>query len=159
MPIYMKYGTVNGDVTAEGFKQWIEVHSFQWGVGRAISTPVGAAKNREASAPSVSEITVTKELDGASVPLMQAALGASKAVEVKFFFTRTDHDKVETYLKYTLTNTLVSGYSVSSGGAALNESLSLNFTKIEVNHTPSESEGTGGTPQVATYDLAAAKTT
>jgi len=159
MAIYMKFGTVNGDVTAEGFKQWIAIHSFQFGVGRGISTPVGSSKNREASAPSVSEITVTKELDSASVPLLQAALGASKAVEVKVFFTRTDKDKMETYLKYTLTNTLVSGYSVSSGGAELKESLSLNFTKVEVNHTPGESEGTAGTPQVATYDLSQAKTT
>ena len=62
MPIYMKYndGAVKGDVTAEGHEAWIECNSFQWGVGRGISSPTGASADRESSAPSVSEIVVTK---------------------------------------------------------------------------------------------------
>ena len=77
MPIYVKYGDIKGDVTAEGHKGsdgWFEVQSFQWGVGRGISAPTGKNVDREASAPSVSEITMTKSMDIASYRLLDEAL-------------------------------------------------------------------------------------
>jgi type VI secretion system secreted protein Hcp len=68
MPIYMKYndGSIKGDKTADGHQDWIVLNSFQWGVGRGISSPTGGSKDRESSAPSLSEITVTKHQDAAS---------------------------------------------------------------------------------------------
>ena len=73
MPIYMKYGTkIKGESLAEGHKGtegWIEINSVQWGCSRGINTPVGGSGKREASAPSVSEITVTKLMDSTS-PLL-----------------------------------------------------------------------------------------
>jgi len=74
MPIYVQYGTIPGDVTATGHEKWIEVNSFQWGVGRGISSPTGGSSDREASAPSVSEIVVTKPTDIASVKLLDESL-------------------------------------------------------------------------------------
>jgi len=44
MALYMKYGDIKGAVTTDGFKDWIELNSFQWGVGRAI----GSARTRPA---------------------------------------------------------------------------------------------------------------
>ena len=35
MAIYMKFGSIDGAVTTKGFEKWIELNSFQWGVGRA----------------------------------------------------------------------------------------------------------------------------
>jgi len=130
MPIYIKYGDIKGDVTAEGHENWIEVNSFQWGVGRGISSPTGASADRESSAPSISEITVTKAQDVATTNILDAAL-QGEGVEVKIDFCKTDKGKLETYMTYTLTNTLISGHSISSGGDRPSESLSLNFTKVE----------------------------
>ena len=39
MAIYLQYGKIKGDVTTEGLKDWIELRSFQWGVGRGIASP------------------------------------------------------------------------------------------------------------------------
>ena len=39
MPIYVKYGTIAGNVTESGHTGWVEVNSFQWGVGRGIGSP------------------------------------------------------------------------------------------------------------------------
>src|SRR5262245_9634151 len=115
MPIYMKYDKIEGDVTAEGFKKQVDVQSFQWGVGRGISTPTGAAENREASAPSVSEIVITKVLDNGSPGLLEEALhGEGK--KVNLVFVKTDKGKLEPYLEIELTETMISGFSVSSGG-------------------------------------------
>lgn len=156
MPIYMKYGDVQGDSTAEGHEKWIEVNSFQWGVGRGISSPTGGSADREASAPSVSEIVVTKPQDSASAKLLDASL-QGEGVDVTIDFCKTDKGVLETYLQYTLENTMISGYSLSSGGDRPQESLSLNFTKVECNATPMGAKNEGESPDRVGYDVALAK--
>jgi type VI secretion system Hcp family effector len=47
-------------------------------VARGISSPTGGASGRESSAPSVSEIVVTKATDVSSPGLFRAALGGGK---------------------------------------------------------------------------------
>lgn len=153
MAIYMKFGVVKGNVTAKDYEDWIELQSLQWGLGRGISTPVGAAKNREASSPSVSEVVVTKPMDKATTDLMKAALSDNKGVEAEIVITSTEQEKC----RYKLTNTLVSGYSVSSGGDEPNESISLNFTKVEFVHSEFNLDNDAANPIRVNYDLALAK--
>ena len=118
MAIYMKYGDIDGAVTTTGFEKWIELSSFQWGVGRAIGTAARGAATREASEPSISEIVVTKRLDKASTKLFMDAVAGDLSATVKFKFTTTTKDKIDTFLAYELTNCGLSGYSISSGGDA-----------------------------------------
>lgn len=157
MAIFLKYGELKGEVTASTHKEWIEVHSFQWGVGRGISSGVGGASKREASAPSVSEITITKSFDAASPLMMKEALGG-KAVTVKFDMTQTDNGgKHIAYQKYILTNCLISGYSISTGGDRPSESLSLNFTKIDSEYLKIDDKFASATTGHVIYDMALAK--
>ena len=156
MAIYIKYTNpaINGDVTTQGFAQQIEISSFQWGVGRGIGSPTGASGNREASTPSVSEITVTKNLDNASGNLLKEALGSGGKATLVISFVRTDGTTgADVYLEVTLTDTMISGYSISSGGDKPSESLSFNFVKIEVKFTPMKADGSKGSPFPVTYDL------
>ena len=156
MPIYMKYEGIDGDTTADGHAKWIEVNSFQWGVGRGISSPTGGSMDRESSAPSVSEIVVTKAQDVATTKLLDEALqGEGKKVQIDF--CKTDKGKLETYMQYVLENTLISGYSISSGGDRPSESLSLNFTKIEFKNTEMGKDNKGGASAAVTYDISLAK--
>jgi type VI secretion system secreted protein Hcp len=156
MPIYMKYTGIDGDVTAAGHEKWIECNSFQWGIGRGISSPTGASADRESSAPSVSEITITKAQDIGTVKTLNEAF-QGEGVDVTIDFCKTDKGNLETYLQYTLTNTMISGYSISSGGDRPSESLSLNFTKIECKLTSMGQKNEDGSPENVTYDLATAK--
>lgn len=156
MPIYMKYNDIQGDVTADKYTKWIECGSFQWGVGRGIASPTGASADRESSAPSVSEITLTKAQDIASVKLLNEAL-QGEGVTVTIDFCKTDKGNLETYLQYTLTNTMISGYSVSSGGDRPSESISLNFTKVEFKQTQMDATNADASPSTVGYDLATAK--
>ena len=78
MPIYIKYAALNGDVTESTHSQWIEVNSFQWGVGRGIASPTGGSSDRESSAPSVSEAVVTKPTDVATIKLIDLVATANR---------------------------------------------------------------------------------
>jgi type VI secretion system secreted protein Hcp len=156
MAIYMKYSspTIEGGVTTTGFAKQIELSSFQFGIGRGVGSPTGKSSNREATTPSVSEITVTKTMDEATGKLIQEAYkGDGKATAV-ISFVRTDANGGKAYLEYTLTNVMISGYSVSSGGDMPSESVSLNFTKIETKIIPADIGNEAAEPFPVTYDLA-----
>jgi type VI secretion system secreted protein Hcp len=156
MAIYMKIDGIKGNVEAAGHAEWIEVNSIQWGVGRGIATATGTSKDREASAPSISEVVVTKMLDIASPYIFsEACVGKSKPIQIHL--VKTDANQLETYLEYTLTNSLISGYSVSSGGDRPTESISINFTKIELKYIPWKDDHTKDSPIPAGYDMATAK--
>lgn len=156
MPIYMKYDGIDGDVTADGHAKWIELNSFQWGVGRGISSPTGASADRESSAPSISEVVVTKQQDVATTKLLDEALqGEGKVVTIDF--CKTDKGKLEVYMAYKLTDVMVSGYSISSGGDRPTESISLNFTKVEFKLVSMDKANKGAGGAAVTYDLAKAK--
>lgn len=157
MAIFMKYGDTKGEVTAEGYKDWIEVQSLQLGVGRGISAGVGGGSKREASAPSVSEVTVSKTMDAFSPLALKEAIGG-KGVLVKIDVTRTDASgKHVAFQKYLLTNSMISGYSISSGGDRPSESLSLNFTKIDSEYLKVDDQFKAVTTGHVIYDLSTAK--
>jgi len=156
MAIYMNYSVdgnaIQGDVTTQGYTNWIELHSFQWGVGRGVGSAQGAGGNREASTASVSEISVTKTEDQSTGPLLKEAYNGVGSSTVTITFVRTGTPPVA-YLSYILTNVMLSGYSCSSGGDAPSESLSLNFTKIECDVTATNSAGATLPMYPVTYDL------
>ena len=156
MPIYMNYNNIKGDATADGHVGWIELNSFQWGVGRGISSPTGASADRESSAPSVSEISVTKSSDISSTTLLNEAL-QGEGVDVTIDFCKTDKGVLEVYMSYKLSDCMISGYSLSSGGDRPAESLSMNFTKVEYKNIDMTDTNSAGSPDTVTYDLALAK--
>jgi type VI secretion system secreted protein Hcp len=156
----MKYDGIDGSVTATGHEKWIELESCQFGVSRHVTNPTGRGVNREASAPSVHEIVVTKHQDSSSTNLFRASLwGEGK--KVKIDFCKTDKDKVEPYLQVELENTLVSSYSVSGHGGTVHtrpmESVGLNFTKITYNTIAMDGKNATGKPDRAMWDAAQAK--
>ena len=157
MALYMKYGSIKGPVTTEGFKDWVECKSFQWGIGRAIGTAARGSYSREHSEPTISEITVTKLTDVASPKLMLDAVAGKLDSKVEIKFTTTTKGKVETFLTYKLENAGISHYSMHSGGDMPIESLSLNFTKITKTFTGME-PGITGSPETVGYDLTQMKT-
>jgi type VI secretion system secreted protein Hcp len=156
MAIYLKYDGIDGEATHSDHTNWIDVGSMQFGIGRAIATPTGSTANREASEPSVSEITVTKSMDGSSPKLFtESATGnVGKTVKIDLVSTGSPGN---TYVTYTLTNTLISGYSVSTGGDRPSESVTLSFTKIEYKFIPYDDKNKAGTPVTVSYDLSTTK--
>jgi type VI secretion system secreted protein Hcp len=159
MSAYLKYDAIKkGESKAkghEGDKGWIELGSVRWGVGRGISTPVGMSSKREASAPSVGEIGLTKLMDSTSPLIAQEAL-RGVACKAQVDLVETHEEQLETYLSLTLENCMISSYSMSSGGDRPSETFALNFTKIEYKYTPFDDKHKAGTPMPVSYDVTTA---
>lgn len=130
--IYLKFETkIEGSVGAGDHKGWINVDSFQLGVGRSI-TSSGRGSDRDTSNPSFSEATFSRGTDKASPELFfQAIHGKSLGPATIDFVQTAGADKPEqVYLQFELGDAIVSSYSISSGGERPTESFSLNFVKI-----------------------------
>lgn len=156
--VYLKLGNIKGESKADNYDGWIELDSFNFGVNRGVTTPTGKSGNREATAPSISEITVTKVIDSTSVPLfVEAAVGGAQ--EAHIHFVEGDSETSRTYLELTLANTIVSSLSqsITAGSDPGSEKVSLNFTKIEMRYTPYDKSGKAGSPIVGGYDISSGK--
>lgn len=159
MTAFLKYDAIKTGESQtkghEGSKGWIEIGSVQFGCGRSISMTVGSSSKREAGAPNISELTITKMMDSTSPLFFQETL-IGKATTAKIDLVETGSDQLNTFLEITLTNAMVSSYSVSSGGDRPSESISISFTKIEYKYTPYDDAHKAGTAVPVAYDLTTA---
>ena len=98
---------------------------------------------------------MTKHMDKSSVSLFQeACTGTGKTYKIDFV---TTGDPGENYLTFELTNGMISGYSISSGGDRPLETISVNFTKVDMRYTSFDQDQKTATPVNASYDLASGK--
>jgi type VI secretion system secreted protein Hcp len=160
MAIYMNYNSlaVKGNVTANGYKDWIRLDSMQFGIGRHISMEAGHMSNREASRPSISEVSITKLMDAASSGMFKESVTGSDGIKVIIDVVKTAADKIEKFVSYELENVLVSSYSLSaSAESAPVEAISLSFGKITMSYSAADSKNKAGGPERVGYDLEAGK--
>lgn len=149
-------GVLSGESTDPRYTGCVDITSWQWGVGRGIST--GGGSGREATAPSFSEITVSKFADIASLALLENMTGGTKVFpKLELFQDRcTDCGTTRTpYIQLTMEEVLVSGFSESSGGNRPSESVSFNYTKVEWCY--SRQDGKVGPLECVGYDLQTGK--
>jgi type VI secretion system secreted protein Hcp len=153
---YIKIGSIDGEATDPKHPQWIVLQSMEWGTSRSITTPAGG--NREASSPSISELTITKKLDRSSPALFLNAVGGSAAIEtVTLELVDTTNSAV--FYRLTLSDVLVSSQSNSgaTGSDKPTETISLNFTKIKMEYFVVDAKGGSTAVPAVGYDLATAK--
>lgn len=150
--IYMKYGTVNGDVTAKGYEKTIELSSFSLAVSRSVSSPVGFAGDRHTSAPSFSEVTLTAHASSASVPMFQEAV-QGVGQDAIIYLTKTNRDSQITYAEWDLKNAIVSSFSTSGGGDIPLDTYTLSPTAYTYKWNNYDATGAQTGQVVYGYDL------
>ncbi|GAA6166720.1 Hcp family type VI secretion system effector [Sessilibacter corallicola] len=159
MAIYMNFNSNSpkGNVTAQGYEDWIEVDHFSFGVGRGINMEPGAMANREATRPSISEVTVSKNLDAASGGLFKQSVTGDEGVVVEIHVVQTGASSVEKYATYTMQDVIISSYSITAAaGGAPQESVSLAFSRIEADLTHADKTHKNTTNMRVGYDLTTA---
>jgi type VI secretion system secreted protein Hcp len=152
MSIFLKFGDVLGDVEDAGHTNWIDITTVAWNLARPVSNPAGSSAGRVLSAPQLSELTVTKDEDVATIPLIQAALeGSPVAAQIDFCTTGTGHQQV--YYSIAMTNAVITGFGqVGSSGRPV-ESVTFNFTKIAFTGTQMDADGTAASPASYGWDI------
>lgn len=147
MPIFLKVDGITGSAQEANHKQWIPLDSLQFGTSRNVNARTGGGIQREFSAPTITDVTITKPLDVSSGPIFREAVTGSQTKTWTIDITATGQGS-QTLLEYVLNEVLVSNYHISSVGDQPIESLTLSFTKIQANFTPP-----GGSPVRVQYDI------
>ncbi|MCB1132123.1 MAG: type VI secretion system tube protein Hcp [Verrucomicrobiae bacterium] len=132
---YIKIGDIEGEAVAEGRDGWIDVESVSWGASRNVATPSGGSTNREASNPTVSELTFVKKVDSASPPLfLNAVAGESIGTVTLELVTAGKPYGDKVFYRITLSDVMVSSQNVSADTdtGETEERITLNFAKINV---------------------------
>lgn len=132
---YMKLGDIKGEAADRSQGETIEIQSWSWGESQPPrESGSGMATGKRQHKP----LTIVKELDKSSPVLQKAYEQHSPLSSVKVYLPRpqTKVGQAESYLKYEMKDVLVSSYSVGGSGQTQTETVSFNYTKIDV--TPAE---------------------
>ena len=166
MSAYMKIDGIQGNVTASGLEKTIEITSAHFNVKRSMNTKPGAVADREGTKPSLSEFTITKQVDNASPYLFKDAAVGSTIPSVEIKFVNTGKDLAE-YHNIILKDVLISGYELEHderhnlGDKAANikplEKITFNYAHIEVKNTPFSKDHKAGSPVSTGYNLETAQ--
>lgn len=137
----MKIDGIEGDSVFQDHRSWIDLLTVTEGVSRNVII----GPSTEVSNPTFSEITITKELDSASVPLRERANDfTSKPVSIRFF---THSDTPRLLMEINLTNALVSSVQLSStspvgtGSGSAIEHVTIAFEQIKWTYYQYDSNG------------------
>ena len=98
MAIYLKFGNVKGNVTADGYAGQIAISSANFSVLRKVAMEAGNLSNREPSKPTWTGIEIAKIADSSIATLLKEAATGSAGQEATITFVRTGSNKVEEYL-------------------------------------------------------------
>ena len=155
--IFLEIDTIPGESTIEGGKavgnKPIEVLSFSHGVSmQVLSDPSNS--ERTAGKPNHQDLTITKYLDLASCPLIDACNRGHNFKEIKLTVARNDDKALLPYLSYKLENAIISSVSLSGGGDRPMETLTLNYSKITWDFTSQKVESGKAGHNGAVWDLA-----
>jgi type VI secretion system secreted protein Hcp len=156
MAIFMKIDGIAGEAKAVGYDAWIAVDSYSWNTSRSLYTQTGQSQDREGTLATIGDLSISKRMDVTSPAIFQESV-VGKSKTVLLHVTKQGSGGPEVYMEYTLTNAMISSYSVGGtgdeGGGRPSEAISFNFTKVEVKYTPYDDAHNAGTPVPAGFDV------
>ena len=150
--MFLKLDGIKGESQDSKHKDEIDVLSWSWGVTQSGTMHTGGGGG--SGKASFSDMTLTKYIDSSSTSLFKACSTGDHIKEALLVVRKAGKDQQE-YLKYTLTDCLVS--SVSTGGSGgedrLTENISLKFAKFKIEYRPQNKDGTLGGVMPFTYSI------
>jgi type VI secretion system secreted protein Hcp len=140
---YLKIDGVQGESRREPGA--IELKDWSFGAGRGIGSPTGAASDRGAGAPNVRQIMIIKTPDKTS-PLLHKCAATGCHFSRAELVVRKAGERPGEFLRYQLSDVMISSYQLGGSGERASESLTLNFTRIEVQGQPQTQTAGGQNP-------------
>lgn len=151
MAIYLKLGDIKGNTTDDGYQGWIKLNTLKFGVERNVKMIPGNIRDREHGIPKIHEIFISKDIDQSTIGIVKEAFTGKACGSADLHFVHTGG----AYLKYKLGNVIVSNYDIYAHESdnKPQENIALNFTKMEMTYTPTDSTHTEQSPATTGYDL------
>ncbi len=138
--MFIKIEGIDGESVDASHDKWIDVLSVDWGsTGGQPGAAAGGPPQRMASPTrraqpgrmEISDLSLTKTFDKSSPKLMEACAKGKQLPNMIIELTTTEDGRTP-YIRYELTNVMVTSYSISTadGGVPM-ESVTLNFAAVK----------------------------
>jgi len=152
---FLKIDGIDGESVDAKHKGEIQIHGWSW--HETNSGDAGRGGGMGAGKVTMADFNFVMTTSKAS-PLLFEACATGKHIPKAVLTCRKAGGEQQQYLTMTFSNLLISGFSVSGGGDVLpSESISFNFSKIELEYkTQDEAGGLKGSIKKG-YDLKASK--
>jgi type VI secretion system secreted protein Hcp len=150
---FLKIEGVDGESTDAKHKGEIELLAYSWGESQAGTHAYGGGGG--AGKVSMQDFNFTMRVNKSSPKLMLACATGDHLKTAKLTIRKAGGDQQE-YMTVTFSDVLVSSYQTSGvgdGDSIPNESISLNFAKVEFEYKPQKADGTLDSPVKTGYDL------
>ena len=133
MPAYLNMPPLEGESTDANHKKWIIIEAMSSEIHRSI--PQGAKDQQRTKGETVlNDVSITRQFDKSSTKLQEAAANGTFFKEVVIEFCTTVNNKQEPYLRYKLSNCILTGYTFSGNESGIplpTELISLAYTDVE----------------------------
>lgn len=152
---FLKIDGIEGESQDDTHKNEIQILSFSFGASNMGSGAVGMGSG--SSKVNVQDVNLSKLVDKSSPNLFGACCNGKHFPTATLTIRKAGETPME-YLVYKLSEVFVSSINQSGhGGGIVQESLSLNFSKIEMNYWPQKADGSKGAVVPKTFDVKANK--
>ena len=152
---YMKLPDIAGESRRDGHEEEIDIMSIDWHMAQTSNTQIGSG--RTSSRATVNPIGITKIYDASSPYLALACMQGKSFDEVVISFRQDSGDAHLDYLIITLTNVVISSYSLNGTamGEEINDAISLSFETVNVKYTVQADDHSSGDEHEIEYDVSA----
>ena len=152
---YVKFPNIEGESRRADHEGEIDITSIDWNMAQAANMQIGSG--RTASRAMVNPIGISKLYDAASPYLALACMQGKAFDEVVISFRKDSGEAHLDYLVITLTNVVISSYSMAghATGEEISDTFSLSFEKIKVLYTMQADDHSSGDEHEIEYDVAA----
>lgn len=156
--IFLKFGTIEGDVKADGYENWIRLHTIQFSLIRKLDLQAGQLSSHTHAQPGFSAFVCFKHPDIASPQLIQSACTQADKQTATISVCRMANGKAVTLTEYGLFQALLSEFHLTSdaGGQAC-EKVQFLYEGIRVKHSRLDENNRLNGSVVAGYDLKSAR--
>ena len=138
--MFLKIDGIEGESRDHKHKNEIQLMSFTFGATQAGSSGIGGGAG--IGKAQFQDLHVTKYVDKATPKLLEALATGKHTAKVVLVCRKAGGEQHE-YLQWTLSEVLISSLQISGSGseAIPSESLTMNFSKIEVEYKAQDEKG------------------
>jgi type VI secretion system secreted protein Hcp len=152
---FLKIDGIEGESKDAKHKGSIEISSWSWGAAQTGTSSHGGGAG--AGKVAMQDAHFSMSVSKASPKLMLACAGGDHIKQAVLTCRKAGKDQQE-YLKYTFSDVLVASFQAGTGGGVTpTESLTLNFSKIEIEYKEQQHDGTLGGRIKTGWDVKANK--
>lgn len=151
--MFLDIAGVEGEAQDHKYGGKIAVLSWAW--GESNSGAGGFGTGHGSGKVNMQDFSFTMRHSKAS-PVLMLACANGKHFDKAELTCRKAGEKPVEYLKVTFTDVMISSYQTGASGGGDDypiESVSFNFTKVEMNYIPQKKDGSPDNPVKAGYDL------